>query len=87
MIELEPPPDHLHDGIFFSCGDGEYGIICSFCQLYLGELKMWIPDRNIEFNTSINGKKYPKKENAQYNKKSRQLYKQIDYVVPIILCQ
>jgi len=36
---------------------------------------MWIPDRDIEFNTSINGKKHPKKENAQYNKHSKWLYK------------
>ena len=70
-----PPPDHLHNAEFFSCGDGLYGIRCSFCDLYLGELNMWISDRNIEFNTTINGKRYPKRENAQYNKRSKWLYK------------
>jgi hypothetical protein len=75
MIELVEPPNHLHHGIFFSCGNGEYGIRCSFCSLYLGELKLWVPDRDIEFATTIRGKKYPKKENAQYNKRSRRLYR------------
>ncbi len=79
MIDIDdiitPPPNHLHNGEFFSCGNGEYGVRCSFCYLYLGLFKMWVPDRDIEFNTSVNGKKYPKRENAQYNKKSKNLYK------------
>jgi len=75
LVKLVEPPNHLHNAEFFSCGNGKYGIICSFCELYLGEFNMWIPDRDIEFNTSINGKKYPKRENAQYNEHSRWLYK------------
>ena len=72
---IKEPPNHLHNAEFFSCGNGLYGIRCSFCDLYLGELKMWIPDRDIEFNTTINGKKYPKGSNAKYNDKTLELYK------------
>ncbi len=64
---IQKPPDHLHNAVFFNCGNGLYGVRCSFCDLYLGEFKMWIPDRNLEFCTTILGKKYPKGNNAVFD--------------------